>query len=107
MAFTIAVIFELVFVFSCRKDNKSALQMNPFSNPILVGAVVVSFIGQAFIIYNPFLQMIFKTVPLTLEDWAVITLLSLASMIVPHIDNLIKRIGKHAPGQKMTNERHQ
>ena len=49
-------------------------------------AVIISFLLQVTIIYVPFFQVIFKTVPLSLYDWArIIGLTSLGLLVPPRL----------------------
>jgi Ca2+-transporting ATPase len=68
MAFTTLVFFSLFNVFNARSDEQSAFR-GMFSNKWLWGSVLLSILLQAAVIYIPFLQRAFSTVPLTLADW--------------------------------------
>ena len=106
MAFTTLVIFELLFVFSCRGENKGILERNPFSNPFLLKMVFASFLLQLFAIYGPAIIVdlvpsiqlsqinAFDTVPLSAIDWAVVLLLGSASFVVPYATVFVKKITK-------------
>ena len=83
MAFTITVFFELFFVFNCRSENHSIFKTNPFSNKKLILAVLLGAALQLAVIYTPFLQVAFKTVPLALKDWAYIIPLSMVGLLIP------------------------
>jgi Ca2+-transporting ATPase len=68
MAFTTLVFFSLFTVFNARSDERSAF-LGPFSNKWLWGAVLLSLLLQAAVIYIPFLQQAFSTVSLSAGDW--------------------------------------
>jgi Ca2+-transporting ATPase len=68
MAFTTLVFFSLFAVLSARSDERSAF-VGLFSNPWLWGAVLLSLVLQAAVIYIPFLQQAFSTVSLSADDW--------------------------------------
>jgi P-type Ca2+ transporter type 2C len=68
MAFTTLVFFSCFTVFNARSDERSAF-IGLFSNAWLWGAVVLSVLLQAAVIYIPFLQSAFSTVALTPTDW--------------------------------------
>jgi Ca2+-transporting ATPase len=70
LAFTTLVFFQLFNVFNARSDRASAFH-HPFSNRWIWAAVGVSLVLQILVIYVPFLQAAFGTVPLTLTDWLV------------------------------------
>lgn len=68
MAFTTLVVLELVAV----QIIRSPYNVSILSNPLIIAAVSLSFIMQLFIIYTPFLQGVFKTVPLNTREWGII-----------------------------------
>jgi Ca2+-transporting ATPase len=68
MAFTTLVFFSLFTVFNARSDERSAFS-GMFSNEWLWGAVLLSLLLQAAVIYIPFLQQAFSTAPLSAGDW--------------------------------------
>jgi Ca2+-transporting ATPase len=68
MAFTTLVLFSLFTVFNARSDDRSAFT-GMFSNKWLWGAVLLSLLLQAAVVYVPFLQAAFSTVSLTWKDW--------------------------------------
>ncbi|MGH7871331.1 MAG: cation-translocating P-type ATPase, partial [Candidatus Binatia bacterium] len=68
MAFTTLVFFSLFTVFNARSDEQSAF-VGLFSNTWLWGAVLLSLLLQAAVIYIPFLQQAFSTANLSAGDW--------------------------------------
>ena len=82
MAFTTVVIFELIFVFNCRSEDKSVWRINPFSNRLLILAVLTGLLLQIAIVYVPILNTWFKTVPLHPFDWLIITLISATGLLI-------------------------
>jgi Ca2+-transporting ATPase len=86
MAFTTSIIFELFFVLNCRSEKKSVFSINPLTNKKLVLSIIVSIVLQFFVIYVPFLQAIFGTVPLGFWDWIKIFIFSsLGFFVFPQI----------------------
>lgn len=94
MAFTTLVVFELFFVFSCRRENKGVFDESPLTNMFLVKMVLLSFALQVLVIYLPALIGLnfFNTVELEPLDWAVVLALSCTSFFIPYIDNYAKKI---------------
>ncbi|MFZ5633388.1 MAG: calcium-translocating P-type ATPase, SERCA-type [Bacillota bacterium] len=72
VAFTTLVFTQLFFVFTCRSEHHSVLELGFFTNPHLVAAVLCSAALQLAVIYLPFLQPTFHTVPLNAVQWGVI-----------------------------------
>jgi hypothetical protein len=68
MAFTTLTLFQVFNVFNARSDAQGAFA-GLFSNRWLWGAVLLSFLLQAMVIYLPFLQQAFSTVALSASDW--------------------------------------
>lgn len=68
MVFTVMCLTQLGHVLAIRSEKESLFRQGLFSNKPLLGAVVMSFIFQLATIYTPFLNPIFKTVPLTLNE---------------------------------------
>jgi len=68
MAFTTLLFFSLFTVFAARSDEHSAF-VGFFSNPWLLGAVLLSLSLQVGVVYLPFLQKAFSTVSLSGSDW--------------------------------------
>jgi Ca2+-transporting ATPase len=93
LVFTQVVLFELFFVFIC-KEEKSITKKSILSNKHLIGAVSISFILQLIMIYTPFMQTVFKTVPLTPAEWLVIVLFAATAFLVPRTTKIVRKIFK-------------
>lgn len=70
------VMSQLIHVFECRSERHSIFQIKLFTNIYLVGAVLVSIIMLSCVIYIPFLQTVFHTVPLAINQWLIILFFS-------------------------------
>jgi Ca2+-transporting ATPase len=68
MAFTTLIFFQLFNVLNARSDTRSAAS-GLFQNAWLWGALALSVALQLLVIYTPFLQVAFATVPLSGGDW--------------------------------------
>jgi Ca2+-transporting ATPase len=82
MAFTNTMLFELFFVLNCRSEKKSVFLNNPLTNKKLVISIIFSVVLQLFVIYVPFIQLLFGTVPLGLFDWLKILVFSSLGLFV-------------------------
>jgi Ca2+-transporting ATPase len=67
---------QLFHSFGCRSMKTSLFRLGVFSNPQLVLANGLSFLLQLAIIYVPFLQPVFKTLPLSPTDLGLILVFS-------------------------------
>jgi Ca2+-transporting ATPase len=68
MAFTTLMLFQIFNVFNARSDDRSAF-VHLFTNAWLWTAVAVSVVLQVVVVYVPFLQKAFGTLPLSAGDW--------------------------------------
>lgn len=80
MAFATLVVFELVLVFNCRSETKSARQLGFFSNRALLLAVLSSFALTFAAIQLSALEPVFKTTALSLGEWVLVFCLSLLAL---------------------------
>lgn len=77
LIFALVVFSEMFNAFNWRSDRYSIFSLGLFTNKPLVYAVLTTIILQLVVIYVPFFQTAFRTVPLSLSEWGVV--LSLAS----------------------------
>lgn len=87
MAFTTLVVLELVAVQIIRSQYNTRF----FSNPFIHAAITTSFLLQLLIVYTPFLQRVFNTVPLNARDWEIIAAITFVVWI---LCSLINRLFK-------------
>ena len=90
MAFTTLVFFSLFNVFNARSDERSAF-VGMFSNRWLWGAVLLSLLLQAAVIYIPFLQHAFSTVNLSLGDWLCCTAVASSVLWLRELSKVVTR----------------
>jgi nucleotide-binding universal stress UspA family protein len=69
MAFVTLCVSELVRAFTARSEYHSIFTIGWFSNKWMVWAVSASLLLVLMVVYLPFMQPFFDTVPLTLDDW--------------------------------------
>jgi Ca2+-transporting ATPase len=72
IALATLVMSQLFHVFECRSERHSIFEIKLFTNIYLVAAVSVSIIMLCSILYVPFLQEVFHTVPLQLKQWLIV-----------------------------------
>ncbi len=85
IAFTTLVSAELVRAYSCRSERYSLIKLGVFSNKTLVWASLASFLLLLAVIYIPFLQPIFGTYPLSVNDWLIVALLCAMPLLAGEI----------------------
>ncbi|MBD7909822.1 MULTISPECIES: calcium-translocating P-type ATPase, PMCA-type [Clostridium] len=76
IALATLVMSQLFHVFECRSERHSIFEIKLFTNMYLVGAVTVSIIMLCSILYVPFLQNVFHTIPLALNQWLIVLFFS-------------------------------
>ncbi|OIP60760.1 MAG: ATPase [Nitrospirae bacterium CG2_30_41_42] len=79
MVFTVLCLTQLGHVLAIRSEKESLFKIGLFSNKPLLGAVILTFALQMTTIYVPFLNPIFKTEPLDLNE--LLITLGLSSII--------------------------
>jgi len=80
-AFMQACMFELIVVWNCRSEKHNVLKTG-FNNRYLLASTVAGALLTASLCYVPFLQEVFYTTPLALQDWAAITGSALLGLLV-------------------------
>jgi Ca2+-transporting ATPase len=71
VAFATMVTSELLRAYTARSERVSIFKSGVLGNKWMVYATGASFILLLVVIYVPFLQIVFGTVPLELRDWLV------------------------------------
>jgi len=82
MAFSTSVVAQNVHAFNLRSNRISLLRLGLFSNMALVASFVIMVISELVIIYVPFFQPFFQTLPVTLADWGIIVTLGFVPLLL-------------------------
>jgi Ca2+-transporting ATPase len=91
MLFTTLVLFQLFNVFNARSDEQSAFP-TMLRNRWLWWSLALSLALQTLVIYVPFLQNAFQTVPLSADDWTRCLLVASSVLWLREISKLLRRI---------------
>lgn len=91
MVFTVLCLSQMGHVLAIRSEKESLFSQGLLSNRPLVGAFVLTFALQMATIYVPFLNPIFKTEPLTLDELGLTLVLSSVVFLAVEIEKWIKR----------------
>ena len=83
-AFTTVVLFELFLALSMR-SNTPLYKLGIFSNKEMIAALLSSFFLQVAVVYLPFFNQVFGTVPLAFMDWVEIIAVSISVLIIIEI----------------------
>jgi Ca2+-transporting ATPase len=89
MAFITLSVSELLRAFTARSENFPVFKIGIFSNKWMNYAVLSSLALILLVLYVPFLNPIFKTVPLGLHEWLLILPLLLVPAVAAEITKLI------------------
>ncbi len=89
MAFVTLSFSELLRAFTARSEYYPMLKIGLFSNKVMFFAVVSSLLLLLLVIYVPFLQPVFNTVPLTLAHWKIIFPLLFIPAIVAELSKMV------------------
>ncbi len=87
MAFGTLGLIQLAHAFNVRARKDSLFKIGFFTNPYMIGAVIFSVFLQVSVISFPFLNKMFRVVPLNMEQWLIVIGASL--LIIPLVE-LIK-----------------
>lgn len=90
LALCTLIMSQLIHVFECRSERHSIFQIKLLTNPYLVGAVAISMILMCSVLYVPFLQEIFHTVALSLNQWLIVIFFSGIIAFINSVYLLIK-----------------
>ncbi len=91
LSLSVLVAIEMFNSLNALSEDGSLLTMPPWVNPWLVLAVSTSFALHFLVLYIPFLANIFGIVPLSLNEWLLVLVVSLPVIL---IDEILKYIGR-------------
>jgi len=90
-AFIVLSCAQLFHSFNCRNNRLSIFKIGFFTNKKLILAVLISFFLQMIVVYQPFLQSIFKTEPLGAFDWFLVISISSFPLWASEFVKLLKK----------------
>jgi Ca2+-transporting ATPase len=91
VAFTTLIVSELLRAFTVRSERLSVFRIGLFSNRWMLLAAVSSFLLLLAVIYIPFFDPIFNTIPLDGRDWLVMLPCGLVSSVAAELLKWILR----------------
>lgn len=90
VAFCTLVMFQLLFVFSVRSERRLITQMGLRSNSKMLYAFVIALALHLMVVYVPFLNPVFKTVPIGIDEWIIILPISLSALVLNELWKVIR-----------------
>lgn len=92
MALITMAMFQWFNAWNCRSESRSIFAVGLFSNGWLLLATGFVLCLQLLIVYAPFMQAIFKTVPLTYQQWLLVGAVSSSILWLEELRKLVARI---------------
>ncbi|MGA7179976.1 MAG: cation-translocating P-type ATPase [Thiobacillaceae bacterium] len=93
MVFTVLTLSQLGHVLAVRSERESLFTLGLVSNLPLLGAVLLTFVLQLAVLYVPYLNPIFKTAPLSLNELMLSLALSSVVLLAVEIEKMLVRRG--------------
>ena len=91
MTLIVMAMFQWFNAWNCRSERFSLFQIGLFTNKWLIITSVFVLILQFLLLYTPWMQHIFKTVPLSAEQWHVIVLLTFPIIMLDEVRKWVVR----------------
>merc|ERR1712223_1524651 len=92
MALSILVTIEMCNAVNSLSENQSLAVMPPWINPLLLGAMALSFALHFMILYVDFLAVVFQITPLSFAQWITVMKFSLPVIL---LDELLKYVARN------------
>jgi len=91
VAVTTMVFFQFFQAWNSRSELQSIFKIYPMSNPFLFYSMIAAFLAQLSVIYVPAFQWVFRTEPITINEWTQILIVSSTVIFAVEIDKLLRR----------------
>lgn len=91
MALLTMAMYQWFNAINCRSQTKSLVSIGFFSNRWLLLATSFVLFLQLLLVYSPFMQYIFKTVPLTFGQWAQVFAITAPLVLIDEVRKAIVR----------------
>src|SRR4029453_9012683 len=94
------MLFQMFNVLNARSDDRSAFD-HLFANPWLWAALIGSVILQVLVVYVPFMQNAFGTMPLSAGDWLFCVAVSSSVLWLREATKVVARARGRRPGDRV------
>ena len=84
-------MYQWFNAWNCRSEKRSLFELGLFSNRWLIAVMALVLFLQTAIVYIPFMRHIFKTVPLSENDWIVILCITAPIVLMEEIRKVFVR----------------
>jgi magnesium-transporting ATPase (P-type) len=102
MAVTTVVLFQVFYLINCRSLRDSVLKIGLFSNPLVYVGIVGLVLLQIGYVYLPFMNTLFGSAPLGVQDWLKSALVAMTVMPVIGLEKWWqrRRSSRQTPGKE-------
>lgn len=91
MSLSILVVIEMFNAVNNLSESGSLVTFPLWKNPYLVYAIILSLVLHVLILYVPFLQVLFETVPLNYDEWMAVIWISAPVIVLDEICKYVER----------------
>jgi Ca2+-transporting ATPase len=91
VAVTTMVFFQFFQAWNSRSELRSIFSVKPMSNPFLFFSMLAAFLAQLAVIYVPALQWLFRTEPISVDEWLRILLVASSVIAAVEVDKFFRR----------------
>lgn len=100
LSLSVLVAIEMFNSLNALSEDNSLFTMPPWRNPWLLVAMSVSFGLHCLILYVPFLADVFGIVPLSLNEWVLVILVSAPVILIDEILKFVVRSQRYRTKEK-------
>lgn len=90
ITFTTLITAELLRAYSSRSQKYTLFNIGFFTNKTLVYGTTFSFLLLLIVLYVPFLQPIFDTIPLSFKQWEIVLVFAFVPLVIGELFKAIK-----------------
>jgi Ca2+-transporting ATPase len=91
VAVNVIVMVELFYLLNCRSLTRSIFQIGPFSNPWIIGGMLLMVLLQLLFTYVPFMNRFFSSAPISLAAWGRIVGVGFIGYLVVELEKWMRR----------------
>jgi cation-transporting P-type ATPase F len=85
-AVTIFIVGQTFYLFNCRSMHLSMFKLGVFANGWLIVGVVLMLLSQLLFIYTPFMNALFSTAPIGVDEWLIVVASSLIIYVAVELE---------------------
>ncbi|KAJ9188180.1 hypothetical protein P3X46_003567 [Hevea brasiliensis] len=100
LSLSVLVAIEMFNSMNALSEENSLVTMPPWRNPWLLVAMSVSFGLHCLLLYVPFLEDVFSIVPLSLNEWLLVILVSAPVILIDEILKFVERSRRYRTKEK-------